>query len=142
MEFVVDDNLVRVKATGDGWSAERQEIPSVQETRVIRGTIKGSLYESGVDAGLSPQHILDLAKIFEYDIDFLSDLQRGDAFSAIVEERPLSDGRRQIGRILAAELEAGRDVVRCLLLHEQERRARNTMTARANRCAGRFCARL
>ena len=106
MELVVDDDLVRVKATGDGWSAERQEIPSVQETHVIRGTIKGSLYESGVNAGFSPQHILDLAKIFEYDIDFLSDLQRGDAFSAIVEERHYRDGRRQIGRILAAELEA------------------------------------
>ena len=106
MELVVDDDLVRVKATGEGWSAERQEIPSVQETRVIRGAIKGSLYESGVNAGVSPQHILDLAKIFEYDIDFLSDLQRGDAFSAIVEERHYRDGRRQIGRILAAELEA------------------------------------
>src|SRR5260370_41752649 len=83
MELVVDDDLVRVKATGDGWSAERQEIPSVQETRVIRGTIKGSLYESGVNAGFSPQHILDLAQIFEYDIDFLSDGQRAIAFRSI-----------------------------------------------------------
>lgn len=107
MEFIVDDDLVRVKATGDGWSAERQEIPSVRETRVIRGAIKSSLYESGVDAGLSPQHILDLAKIFEYDIDFLSDFQRGDAFSAVVEERRYDDGRRDNARILAAELEAG-----------------------------------
>ncbi|MGE5217103.1 MAG: peptidoglycan DD-metalloendopeptidase family protein [Chloroflexota bacterium] len=106
MEFVVDDNLVRVKATGDGWSAERREIPFVRETRVIRGSIKGSLYESGVGAGLSPQQILDLAKIFEYDIDFFSDFQPADAFNVIVEQIRYADGRLAAGRILAAELEA------------------------------------
>ena len=110
MEFVVDDSLVRVKATDSGWSAERHEIPFVRETRVVRGTIKGSLYESGTDAGLSPQHILDLAKIFEYDIDFFSDFHAGDAFSVMVEEIRYTDGRRAPGRILAAELEAEKDV--------------------------------
>jgi murein DD-endopeptidase MepM/ murein hydrolase activator NlpD len=110
MEFVVDDSLVRVKATDSGWSAEREEIPFVRESRVVRGTIKGSLYVSGTDAGLSPQHILDLAKIFEYDIDFFSDFQGGDAFSVMVEEVRYVDGRRVPGRILAAELEAGGDV--------------------------------
>ena len=109
MEFVVDDNLVRVKAMGDGWLAERHEIPFVRETRLIRGTIKGSLYESGIDAGLSPQQILDLAKIFEYDIDFFSDFKTNDAFNVIVEQIRYADGRRATGRILAAELEADKD---------------------------------
>ena len=109
MEFVLDDRLVRVKATGDGWSAERQDIPFVRETRVIRGTIKGSLYESGVDAGLAPQQIMDLAKIFEYDIDFFSDFQANDAFNVIVEQNHYADGRLGAGHILAAELEADKD---------------------------------
>jgi murein DD-endopeptidase MepM/ murein hydrolase activator NlpD len=110
MEFVVDDNLVRVKATGEGWLAERREIPSVRESRLVRGTIKGSLYESGIDAGLSPQHILDLAKIFEYDIDFFSDFQPRDVFSVIIEDIRYADGRRVAGRILAAQLEAEDDI--------------------------------
>lgn len=109
MEFVVDDSLVRVKATDGGWSAERHEIPFVRENHVIRGTIKGSLYESGTDAGLSPQHILDLAKIFEYDIDFFADFHAGNAFSVMVEEIRYTDGRRAVGRILAASLEAEKD---------------------------------
>jgi murein DD-endopeptidase MepM/ murein hydrolase activator NlpD len=107
MEFVVDDSLVRVKATGGGWAAERHEIPFVRESRMIRSRVKGSLYESGTDAGLSPQHILDLAKVFEYDIDFFSDFQTGDEFSVIVEEVRYADGRRVSGRVLAAELQAG-----------------------------------
>src|SRR6266508_4159120 len=110
MEFVVDDNLVRVKATGEGWLAERHEIPFVRESRVVRGTIKESLYQTGTDAGLSPQHILDLAKIFEYDVDFFSDFQPRDAFSVIVEELHYADGRRGTGQILAAELEADDDI--------------------------------
>ena len=110
LEFVVDNNMVRVKATSDGWLAERQEIPFVRETRVVRGTIKGSLYESGTEAGLSPQQIVDLAKIFEYDIDFFSDFQPRDSFKVMVEDLRYTDGRRVPGRVLAAELEADSDV--------------------------------
>jgi len=106
LEFVVDDALVRVKATAQGWLAERHDIPFVREQQVVRGTVKGSLYESGTDAGLTPQQILDLATIFEYDIDFFSDFQGGDGFSVIVETLRYADGRRVPGRILAAELEA------------------------------------
>ena len=107
VELVVDANVVRVKATAEGWLAEREEIPFVRETRVIRGTIKDSLYDSGVAAGLTPQHILALAKIFEYDIDFFSDFHHGNGFSFALEELRYADGRRVLGRILAAEVESG-----------------------------------
>ncbi|HSF57335.1 MAG TPA: hypothetical protein VLD83_04635, partial [Candidatus Binatia bacterium] len=107
LELVVDNNLVQIKATADGWLAERYAIPFVQDRRIIRGSIKESLYQSGVGAGLSPKHIADVAKIFEYDIDFFSDFRRGDAFSFIVEELRYADGRRILGRILAGELESG-----------------------------------
>jgi murein DD-endopeptidase MepM/ murein hydrolase activator NlpD len=109
MEIVVDEDLIRVKATDTGWFAERREIPFVTETRAVRGTIKSSLYESGVAAGLSPQQILDLAKIFESEVDFFSDFHPGNDFSAIVEDFRYVDGRRATGRILAAELEAEND---------------------------------
>jgi murein DD-endopeptidase MepM/ murein hydrolase activator NlpD len=107
MELAVDENLVRVKATADGWSAERHQIPFDRGMGVIHGTIEDSLYQSGVRARLTPQHIADVAKIFEYDIDFFSDFRRGDAFSFAVEELRYANGRRVLGRILAAELEAG-----------------------------------
>ena len=107
MEMAVEDSLVLVKATTEGWFAERRDIPFVRETRVVRGTITETLYQSGVDAGLSPQQILDLAGIFEYDIDFFSDVQAGDAFAVVVEDLRYEDGRRAPGRIAAAELEVG-----------------------------------
>lgn len=107
VELLLEDSIVRVKSTAHGWFAERHQIPFVRDTRVIRGTIKDSLYQSGVRLGLTPQHILDLAKIFEYDIDFFSDFRRDDAFYVALEEFRYADGRRSVGRILAAELESG-----------------------------------
>ena len=106
MEFVVDNELIRVKATGAGWFAERREIPFVAESVLVRGTINSSLYESGIAAGLSPQQILDLARVFESDIDFFSDFHPGNQFSVLVEKRRYADGRYGDGRILAAELDA------------------------------------
>jgi murein DD-endopeptidase MepM/ murein hydrolase activator NlpD len=105
MELVVDNNLIRVKGTAEGSLTERQEAPFVKESRMVQGRIKSNLYESGIDAGLSPLQILDLAKIFESDVDFFSDLHPGDEFKVILEDRRYLDGRHAVGRILAAELE-------------------------------------
>jgi murein DD-endopeptidase MepM/ murein hydrolase activator NlpD len=112
MELVVDEKLVRVKATTDGWLAERHQIPFVRGIGVIHGTIEDSLYQSSVRARLTPKHIAEVAKIFEYDIDFFSDFRRGDAFSFVLEELRYADGRRVLGRILAAALEAGDEIFR------------------------------
>ena len=100
------DNIVRAKATAEGWTVEREEIPSTLVTRVIRENISSSLYVNGIDAGLSPEHILELAEIFEYDIDFFSDFKRGDEFSVVVDELHYANGRRVPRKIRAAELEA------------------------------------
>jgi murein DD-endopeptidase MepM/ murein hydrolase activator NlpD len=102
----LEDNIVRATATEQGWTVEREEIPSTEVTRVVRDTISNSLYVNGVAAGLSPEHILGLAQIFEYDIDFFSDFQRGDAFSVVVDEVHYANGRRVPRKILAAQLEA------------------------------------
>ena len=106
MEVPLDDNIVRAKATPQGWTVEREEIPWTAVTRVIHDTISNSLYENGVAAGLSPEHIMNLAAIFEYDIDFFSDFQRGDAFSVVVDEYRYANGRRVPQKIRAAELAA------------------------------------
>lgn len=108
LEYLFEsDALVRVTSVSEGWSAERREIPFVRKTRVVRGRIDDSLYENGTGAGLTPLQILELASIFEYDIDFFSDIRKGDTFTVALEEIHYADGRRAAGRVLAAELEAG-----------------------------------
>lgn len=106
LEVALNRSVVRVIPTSEGWSAERIEIPFVRQTRVVRGSVVESLYQSGTEAGLTPLQILDLATIFEYDIDFFADFQRGDTFSVAFEEVRYEDGRREAGRVLAAEIAA------------------------------------
>ena len=107
LEYSADGAIVRVLSTENGWIAKRQEIPFVRGSKVVRGNIRGSLFEDGVDAGLSPPQIHELVNLFEYDIDFFSDLRRGDDFSVIFEEKQYANGQREKGKLLAAEIQAG-----------------------------------
>jgi murein DD-endopeptidase MepM/ murein hydrolase activator NlpD len=107
LEHSADGAIVRVLSTENGWIAKRQEIPFVRGSKVVRGNIRGSLFEDGVDAGLSPPQIHELVNLFEYDIDFFSDLRRGDDFSVIFEEKQYANGQREKGKLLAAEIQAG-----------------------------------
>lgn len=107
LEYTIDRSLLRVISTSEGWAVEHNPIPFVQETKVVHGNVAENLYESGIQAGLSPAQILELAAVFEFDIDFFSDFQRGDAFSLVFEQLRYEDGQTEAGGLLAAEVEAG-----------------------------------
>jgi len=112
LELPLRNAVVRVRSTPEGWLAERGEIPFVTATQVVRGTLSRNLYRDGTGAGLTPAQILDLADLFQYNVDFFSDIRRGDTFSVAFEEFRYLNGERQRGRILAAELTVGGDPVR------------------------------
>ena len=107
LEYILQSVAVRVMSTAEGWSAEKSDIPFVRETKVVRGAIMESLYIDGTEAGLSPLQIMDLANVFEFDIDFFSDFRRGDEFAVAFEELRYANGQRELGKVLAAEIEAG-----------------------------------
>jgi murein DD-endopeptidase MepM/ murein hydrolase activator NlpD len=107
LEHSGDGAIIRVLSTENGWIARRHEVPFVRRSKVVRGNIRGSLFQDGVDAGLSPAEIHKLVNLFEYDIDFFSDLRRGDDFSVIFEEKQYANGQREKGKLLAAEIQAG-----------------------------------
>jgi hypothetical protein len=96
--------IVETERSSNGWTAERREIPAVREMRAIGGTLLGNLYQDGRAAGLNPTQVMELADIFQYDIDFFSDFRRGDTFSVLFEEQRYANGRAEPDRILAAEL--------------------------------------
>lgn len=97
--------IERAPNEAGGFKATKSELPhEVKEIRVA-GTIENSLYEDGIKAGGDPQAIMALSDIFAWDVDFASDIQRGDKFSILydvlyVEGRPV----RMTGRIQGAEM--------------------------------------
>ena len=72
-------------------------------TAYISGTITDSLYMSGKRAGLTDTLVINLANIFDWDIDFILDIRVGDNFSVLYEEQFLDGEKIGNGQIIAAE---------------------------------------
>ena len=60
----------------------------------MRGEITSSLFGAVDEAGEEDQLALDLAEIFVWDVDFNTELQKGDSFRVAVEKLYL-DGKLQ-----------------------------------------------
>lgn len=69
----------------------------------VEGRITSSLFASAAKAGVSDTTIMNLANIFQWDIDFMLDIRHGDEFHVIVEELWRDGERVAEGDILAAE---------------------------------------
>ncbi|MCG9729910.1 peptidoglycan DD-metalloendopeptidase family protein [Shewanella sp. Isolate13] len=72
-------------------------------TKFASATIQNNFWNAGVNAGLTPNQIMQLATIFGWDIDFALDLRKGDQFAMIFEEEYADGEFLKNGNILAAE---------------------------------------
>ncbi|MEM7430983.1 MAG: peptidoglycan DD-metalloendopeptidase family protein [Pseudomonadota bacterium] len=79
-------SALQVERLDDGFAATMVERPIEIRKRMAYGLIETSLYESGVDAGLSDKVIMNLAGIFAWDVDFILDIRSGDNFYVQWEE--------------------------------------------------------
>jgi murein DD-endopeptidase MepM/ murein hydrolase activator NlpD len=106
--YRIDDlRTLRVFRRGDELSAELAE--RSYETRIesAAGSIESSLFGAVVDSGEQEQLALDLAEIFAWDVDFNTEIQKGDGFKVAVEKQYLDGRFVKYGRILAAEFQRG-----------------------------------
>ena len=88
---------------GDAFVNE-QLIQEPEEVTTHRhATIEHSLFVSSQRIGLNDEITLRLAQIFQWDIDFVLDIRKGDEFYVLFNERYLGDEFIGYGAILAAE---------------------------------------
>lgn len=92
-----------VVSTSDGLQATLDTRVVDSQPAHASGHIENSLFEAGVEAGLSDKVIMELAYIFGWDIDFALDLRKNDSFSVIYSEDYLDGKKVADGEILAAE---------------------------------------
>jgi murein DD-endopeptidase MepM/ murein hydrolase activator NlpD len=95
-------NIV-VQREGDGFKAA--DTPATLEKRVEMrsGEIRSSLF-AATDAAQIPDNVaMQLVDMFSTDIDFASDLRRGDRFNLVYETLWQNGDYVRAGRILAAE---------------------------------------
>ena len=80
------------------------------ETRVERvsGSINSSLFVAVAELGEKQNVALELSDIFASDIDFNTDIRKGDSFQALVERKYLDGEFSKNGAILAASFTNGK----------------------------------
>lgn len=73
-------------------------------TANVSAVIESSLYVSLASIGEPDRLVSDLVDIFGYDIDFNTDIQRGDSFRVLLEKMYLDGGFVKNGEVLAASV--------------------------------------
>lgn len=92
-----------VKRTDNGFAAQVTELPIEHRMVTASGRIRNSLFEAAKDAHVSERLIMNMAQVFEYDIDFVRDIGQGDEFAVVYEELWRDGTKLGEGNILAAE---------------------------------------
>lgn len=98
-----ETDTLRLRDIGDGFSVSRETRKLETRLAYVSAVIQSSLYEDGREAGLSNALIMKLVEIFGWDIDFALDVQPGDSFSVIHEEKYWLGEKIADGSIIAAE---------------------------------------
>jgi len=84
-------------------SAEVIDLEFNTEQRTVSADINSSLYLAAQAAGLSNNLIMDMVRIFGWDIDFVQDIRAGDSFHIVHNEYTKDGEKLADGAILAAE---------------------------------------
>ncbi len=88
-----------------GYQAASSDRPLELEVQGERGVIDDSLYASAVAAGVPVPTLVEMIRLFSYDVDFQREIQPGDGFEVLYEAYYDENGERaKTGRILFASL--------------------------------------
>ncbi len=106
------DQTVRLAPTAVGWDSELIRTPFLTDTVWVAGEIRSSLWESvygnedldGVDLNDRAELILELEKVFQWQVDFLRQIRSGDFYRFAFEREVRPDGTMRTGHVLSAEL--------------------------------------
>ncbi len=91
------------KSIDNKFSAEIDKKDRETRSTYFEGEIASNFWNAGIDAGLSANLIMNLANVFQWDVDFALDLRQGDKFYALVEQVYVEGEFVGYGDILAAE---------------------------------------
>ncbi|OUU78397.1 MAG: hypothetical protein CBC38_07870 [Gammaproteobacteria bacterium TMED78] len=98
-----ETKILKIFNSTSGFQAEILERDIEIRKNYAHGIIQSSLFEAGKVAGVTDTVIMNMAGIFQWDIDFIQDVRIGDEFTVIFEEYWHKGEKIKTGEILAAE---------------------------------------
>lgn len=96
-------NALSITKDDDGYSTAKLSRDVEIRTVAAHGVIKTSLFDAGVEAGMTDAETMRMAGIFQWDIDFINDVRAGDQFTVIYQQLWRNGKKVRNGDILAAE---------------------------------------
>jgi murein DD-endopeptidase MepM/ murein hydrolase activator NlpD len=91
----------------DGITAERIERPLKSEVVRLEGVVESSLFGAMDGAGGGPELAVRMAQIYQWDIDFLRDLRKGDTFVVVVDRQSVDGEFHGWGTVFATRFVNG-----------------------------------
>jgi len=89
-----DFNTMAVARLDDkgGHSVSTHSLNALPVTMYAQGTIEGSLYLSALKANVPDSVIIDMIRIFSYEVDFEREIRPGDQFEVYYDRKITEDG--------------------------------------------------
>lgn len=100
--------------------AEVNEVPYLIQQKSVSAEIDSSLYISALESGLSNNLIMEMVRIFGWDVDFVLDIRKGDSFHVIYTEYHLNGKKLSDGDVLAAEFNTQGQTYRAIRFQDEE----------------------
>ncbi|MFQ5479720.1 MAG: peptidoglycan DD-metalloendopeptidase family protein [Thermodesulfobacteriota bacterium] len=90
-----------------GYKAVKQDLPREVRLKKGSGVITSSLYRAAMEADVPPAVVLSLSDVFAWDVDFNTDMRKGDTFKVLYEEIYVDNEFVENGAVLGAEISSG-----------------------------------
>ena len=101
------DEMVVVTINGDDYIAELVDIEYEKKEIARKNSIDSSLFLAAEDVGVDDKAILEMAEVFAWNIDFAVQVQKGDDFSILYQDRYRDGKKSSAGDVLAATFTTG-----------------------------------
>lgn len=109
LRFLNDDPIVKaLEWDGARYVLHTYPIPFQVEAGRTELTVTSSLWAAGEAAGLRPAQIMGLAKIFETEVDFNTELEDGATIRLVADKLTDEYGKVRFGEIRGATLKNGK----------------------------------
>ncbi|NKB45983.1 MAG: peptidoglycan DD-metalloendopeptidase family protein [Alphaproteobacteria bacterium] len=85
-------DVLALRSATETFNATTLKAQTSLEPQAFTGTINSSLYEAAVDRGVPAPVLVEMIRLFSYDVDFQRDIRSNDSFELMFERRVTEDG--------------------------------------------------
>lgn len=105
LSYALDEDRTLFVDQGEGGlTAHIDEVQYTSAVDSVHMSLESSLWAAGLGAGLRPIDLVRLAKIFEYELDFNTELKAGASFDVVAEVLSAPGRRSKLGALHAVRL--------------------------------------